>query len=226
MIKLVAFDWNGTLVADTQPILEGVNKVLEAFDKKPISYKQFLEDFDVPVSIAYKNHGIDPDIIEEGHRKISEIFHPFYEERVAKIRTRANARKVLEFLKEKGIAIIVFTNHNQYGLSKQLERLGLRIYFDAIFANPERHTALIQRHKADNLKDYLHTRKLKPSEVLVAGDTIEEIQVARSLGSIACAITHGNCSTRRLRTAKPDYLISNLEELITIIKKINDEKQF
>src|SRR3989344_2202515 len=107
MIKLVAFDFNGTLIADTWPILEGVNKVLKTFGKKPVSHKQFLEDFDVPVSIAYKNHGLDPDLIEDGHQKISQIFHPFYEERVAAIRTRANVRKVLIYLKKKGIKSIV-----------------------------------------------------------------------------------------------------------------------
>ena len=221
MIKLVAFDYNGTLIADTQPIWEGVNKVLEAFDIKPVSHKQFLEDFDIPVSIAYKNHGLDPDLIEDGHQKISQIFHPFYEDRVAKIRTRANVRKVLEFLKGKGMGRIVFTNHTQVGVSKQLERLGLEKYLDAVFANTERHHALIQRHKGDKLKDYLHTKKLKGAEVLIVGDTIEEIQIAKSLGSLVCSITNGNCSTHRLKAAKPEYLISNLGEIIRIVKSLN-----
>ena len=100
MIRLVAFDFNGTLIADTWPILEGVNKVLKAFGKKPTSHKQFLEDFDVPVSIAYKRHGLDPDLIEDGPNKISQIFHPFYEKRVNRIRTRTNTKKVLKYLKE------------------------------------------------------------------------------------------------------------------------------
>ncbi|OGD92487.1 hypothetical protein A3E14_04175 [Candidatus Curtissbacteria bacterium RIFCSPHIGHO2_12_FULL_41_13] len=224
MIKLVAFDYNGTLVADTRPIWEGVNKVLEAFDIKPVSHKQFLEDFDIPVSIAYKNHGLDLDLVEDGHQKTSQIFHKFYEDRVSRIRTRANTRKVLKFLEEKGVERIVFTNHTQVGVSKQLERLDLEKYLDAVFANSERHHALIQRHKGDKLKDYLHTKKLKGAEVLIVGDTIEEIQIARDLGATVCSITHGNCSTRRLKAAKPNYLIGNLEELIPIINKINYEK--
>ncbi|OGD89996.1 hypothetical protein A2Z54_01100 [Candidatus Curtissbacteria bacterium RIFCSPHIGHO2_02_39_8] len=221
MIKLVAFDYNGTLIADTWPILEGVNKVLKAFGKKPVSHKEFLEHFDVPVSIAYKNHGLDPDSIEDGHQKISQIFHPFYEDRVAKIRTRANARKVLEYLKEKGVKSIVFSNHTQYGVSKQLRRLSLEPYLAAVIANPERHTALVQRSKEEKLKDYLSVKKLHPDEILIVGDTIEEVQIARNLGAIVCSITHGNCSTARLKAAKPDYLIGNLKELIPIVAKLN-----
>jgi len=221
MIKLVAFDYNGTLIADTRPILEGVNIVLKTFGKKPISHKEFLEEFDIPISIAYKNHGLDPDLIEDGHKKISQIFHPFYEDRVAKIRTRANARKVLKFLKQKGVRSIVFSNHTQDGVSRQLKRLGLEPYLEAVIANPERHHALIQRSKENKLKSYLLAKKLQPSEILIVGDTIEEIQIAKSLGSIVCSITHGNCSTTRLKAAKPDYLINNLGELIRILKKLN-----
>ena len=221
MIKLVAFDYNGTLVADTLVIFEGVNKTLEAFGKKPITHKQFLKDFDVPVSIAYKNHGLDINSIDNGHQKISQIFHPFYEDKAAKIRTRANVRKVLKFLKVKGIKSILFTNHTQYGVSKQLERLGLEQYLDAVFANSERHTALVQRSKEEKLKSYLAAEKLQPNEILIVGDTIEEIQIARNLGITVCSITHGNCSTPRLKAAKPDFLINNLGELIAIIRQIN-----
>lgn len=221
MIKLVAFDWNGTLIADTWPILEGVNKVLKTFGKKPVSHKEFLEHFDVPVSIAYKNHGLDIDSIENGHEKVSQIFHPYYENRVANIRTRSNAKKVLIYLKKMGIKIIIFSNHTQYGVEKQLKRLKLTAYLEAVLANPERHHALIKRAKGERLKDYLSAKKLLPDEVLIVGDTIEEIQIAKSLGSMVCSITHGNCSTRRLKAAKPDYLISDLGQVINIVRNIN-----
>jgi len=221
MIKLVAFDWNGTLIADTWPILEGVNLVLKSFGKKPVTRKQFLKDFDVPVSIAYKNHGLDIDSIEGGREKISQIFHTYYEKRVENIRTRSNARTVLDHLKKKGIASLVFSNHTQFGVDKQLKRLKLLPYLETVMANPERHHALIKRGKEERLKDYLVSKKLPPNEVLIVGDTIEEIQIAKSLGSMVCSITHGNCSTRRLKAAKPDYLISDLGQMINIIQHIN-----
>jgi len=222
MIKLIAFDWNGTLIADTWPILEGVNLVLKSFGKKQITHKQFLEDFDVPVSIAYKKHGLDADAIDGAHEKISQIFHTYYENRIANIRTRANARKVLDHLKKKGIKCLVFSNHTQHGVEKQLKRLKLASYLEAVLANSERHHALIKRAKGERLKDFMKNKKLRPGEVLIVGDTIEEIQIAKSLGSMVCSITHGNCSTRRLKAAKPDYLISDLGNLINIISKIND----
>lgn len=56
------------------------------------------------------------------------------------------------------------------------------------------------------------------SQVLVVGDNIEEIHVARELGTKIAAITHGNCSTARLKAAKPDYLINNLKEVRGIIE--------
>lgn len=221
MIKLVAFDFNGTLIADTWSILEGVNKVLKAFGKKPITHKEFLEQFDIPVSIAYKNHGLDLEIIEKNREKISHIFHTFYEEKATKIRTRANVKRVLRYFKKKGITSIVFSNHTQHGVEKQLKRLKLEPYLEAVLANPERHHALIKRAKEKRLRDYLAAKGLRTNEVLIVGDTIEEIQIAKSIGSMVCSITHGNCSTRRLKTAKPDYLISDLGQVINIVRRIN-----
>ena len=221
MIRLVAFDYNGTLIADIKPILEGVNRVLKAYGKKPITHKQFLNDFDIPISIAYKNHGLDLDLYKNSHQKVTQIFHPFYEKRAAKIRTRANARKVLEYLKQKDIVSILFSNHTQEGVSRQLIRLCLVPFFEAFLTNTERHHALSQKAKGDRLKDYLSAKKIRAEEVLIVGDTIEEIQIAKSLGSIVCSITHGNCSTSRLKAAKPDYLINNLEEIVSIVNKLN-----
>ncbi|MBI2599078.1 HAD family hydrolase, partial [Candidatus Curtissbacteria bacterium] len=63
--------------------------------------------------------------------------------------------------------------------------------------------------------------KLKSSEVLVIGDTTEEVEIAKSLGCISVAITDGNVSTARLKAAKPNYLINNLKEIIPIIENLN-----
>jgi len=40
MIKLVSFDWNGTILADTYAVLESDNEVLKALGKKPITLKK------------------------------------------------------------------------------------------------------------------------------------------------------------------------------------------
>ena len=49
-IKLVAFDWNGTILADTQAVLACDRFALQQIGEKPITLKQLQENFDIPVT--------------------------------------------------------------------------------------------------------------------------------------------------------------------------------
>lgn len=64
-------------------------------------------------------------------------------------------------------------------------------------------------------------RGLNSKEVLVIGDTIEEVEIGKKFGYSTVALTGGYQSTARLKAAKPDYLIHNLRDLKKIIQKIN-----
>jgi phosphoglycolate phosphatase len=59
----------------------------------------------------------------------------------------------------------------------------------------------------------------KKDEVIIIGDSPEEIEVGKAAGIKTVAITGGYYSTARLKASKPDFLISNLKELIGIVKK-------
>lgn len=48
MIKLVIFDWNGTILSDAAANLEAENRVLSLFNIEPITIKQYRERFEVP----------------------------------------------------------------------------------------------------------------------------------------------------------------------------------
>jgi len=219
MIKLVAFDWNGTLLSDTYPIYLGDAEVCKFLNLRVPSYSEFTELFDIPVKNYYLKLGAkEPDLMENA-KKIEEIFHKDYESRILKVRTRAHTRDVLEFLKEKNIKRMIFSNHLTHKIKEQLVRLKINGYFDEVSGNSDPTTALKSRAKNERLKAYIGKNGFNAKEVLIVGDTIEEIQIAREIGSTVAAITHGNCSTRRLRQAKPDYLISSLLEIEKIISK-------
>lgn len=56
--KLVAFDWNGTLLSDTKTIVSADNRILNTFGIKPISVRTFQEHFDVPIMKYWKDIGL------------------------------------------------------------------------------------------------------------------------------------------------------------------------
>lgn len=221
MIKLVAFDWNGTIFADTNAIYEGDNEVLKLLRIKPVSLSTFRKYFDVPVKNYYLALGASEKAINEKSQQIANTFHSYYEPRAAKIRTRSNAKKLLDWLSENKVDSVIFSNHITESIKKQLKRLKIESYFSQVLANSHLEVALKNRSKKDRLRYYMEKKECKSSETLIIGDTVEEIDIGRELGTVVISITHGNCSISRLKTAKPDYLINDLKEVIGIIAKLN-----
>lgn len=221
MIKLIAFDWNGTLLADMRAIFQADNEIIKYLGLKPNTYYQFQKHFDVPVIKYFEALGADKKRLHEEAEKIAQIFHKYYEPRAKHVRTRAHARAVLAWLNKEKIKSIVFSNHIDEMIDKQLVRLKIKEYIAKILANSFNHSAYTERTKKDRLENYLKKNSLKPKETLIVGDTIEEIEIAKDIGALCVAITQGNCSTDRLEKAKPDYLIHDLGNLINIIREIN-----
>lgn len=220
MIKLVAFDWNGTIFADTLACYESVNEVLKFLKLKPVSLKTYREHFDVPVTRTYLGLGISQEQISSKSAEIVKTFHTNYEIRAAKVRTRAYTRELLEWLSKNNIESIIFSNHIDEPIKRQLKRLKLEEYFSLVIANAELNTSLNGRNKQEKLRDYIRGENLLPHEVLIIGDTLEEIEIGKELGVTTVAITQGFCSTARLKAVNPEYLINNLKELAGIIKGI------
>ena len=221
MINCVAFDWNGTIFSDTAACCEAVNEVLKFLKLKPVSLKTYRAHFDVPVTKTYLGLGISQQQINNNSAEIVKTFHTNYEIRAVKVRTRAYTRELLEWLSKNNIESIIFSNHIDEPIKKQLKRLKLEKYFSYVIANSELNTSLNGRNKQEKLRDYTQGKNLLPNEILVIGDTVEEIEIGKELGVSTVAITQGFCSTTRLKSANPDYLIDSLKEVMGIIRIIN-----
>lgn len=221
MIKLVAFDWNGTLFADTNAVVGGVNEVVKLFGIKPITVRQYQENYDTPVSKLYENIGIELEDLMKRSKETQEAFHSYYENRADKLSTRSGTRKLLLWLRKNKTNSVIFSNHITHQIVKQLKRLAIDQYFEDVLANESIETVLKNRTKEEKLKKFVMGRRFKPNEVLVVGDHVEEIEIGKSMGATAVGITQGVVTRKRLKTAKPDYLINNLSELIGIVKKLN-----
>ncbi len=219
MIKLVVFDWNGTLFSDTQAIVVGVNARLSYLEHTPVTIQQYRELFEVPIANTYKKLGLDSETVGKTAKEHSEAFHSAYEARAANVRTRSGAREVLDYLDQKGVKKIILSNHNVNAISKQLKRLKLEHYFEKVLANDTLWAAHFQGKK-ERLASYLKTTNYKPNEILIIGDTSEETLIGRELGLHTVSITGGGSTAKRLRDAKPDILIHKLRDLINLMEEI------
>jgi phosphoglycolate phosphatase-like HAD superfamily hydrolase len=221
MIKLLVFDFNGVLIADTQACMAADNHVIKTFGGKPVDLKVYRDTIIIPSINFYSTHGCNRKELIEKSKKLGEVFHTFYEKRAAKIRGRKYAKKVLKWLYRNNIDSVILSNHTVVGIEYQLKRLGMKEYIKKLLANTALDSTLKARNKQEKLIDYIKSNKFKKSEVVIIGDSPEEIEMGKIAGIKTIVITGGYYSTPRLGKSKPDFLINNLNELIEIIKKLN-----
>lgn len=222
MIKLVAFDWNGTLLSDTQITLKAENIALKAIGVKPISLKKFQETFDIPVTRYWDNMGFSKSFVKTHINTIENTFHSQYKIFADRARTRSGVRDSLKWLVGQNIVRVIFSNHDIPNIKRNLARLKTEKLLTAVLANSgDERLQVFNRHKGQKLDYYRKQNNFKPKEIITVGDMCEEIEIGKQYGYHTVAITGGFNSTTRLKAAKPDFLIHNMKDLIPIIKKLN-----
>jgi phosphoglycolate phosphatase-like HAD superfamily hydrolase len=221
MIKLVAFDWNGTIIADTQAKVKADNAVLKHFKLVPINLTKVQENFQIPIQNYWTNLGFSKAFFRKNAVTIGKIWHKNYEPLENLCRSRSGVKNVLCFLRKYKINTIVFSNHPTEHIEAQLKRLKLNQFFSKIIGRPKHKNALFKRNKELQLNAYLLSKKMKSVNIITVGDTDEEVQIAKNSGYVSVALTGGYQSMTRLKKEKPDYLIYNLNELKKIIKELN-----
>jgi len=61
---------------------------------------------------------------------------------------------------------------------------------------------------------------MEAEECVYVGDTPEDLEMAKAVGMRAIAVLGPFPTEKRLRAAKPEFLLKNLEELPGLLKRI------
>lgn len=216
MIELVTLDYNGTMVADTQVCIDIGNHLIETFGGKPLPRKEYIRKFDFPSLEFYCRQGADREAMLAGG--YAEAFQEFYEPRASKCRTRRGMRKLLNWLSNNSVDSIILSNHIRHNIIKQLKRLGIEGFFAEVLANESAASAASGKNKVQRLHDYLAESRYNPSQAAIIGDSPEDIGIGKELGMMTIGITDGYFHISRLRASRPDHIVSNLVQVIGIIK--------
>ncbi len=225
MIKLIAFDWNGTLLEDVKIARRASELSLQDLGiQRNISMREFQATFTIPISTYWANLGLDPAYFKKYSDKIDRAYINRSEPQEQKCRTRTGARDVLRWLEKNTITSVIYSNHIIPLIEKALLRFKLRGLVDDILARPFHNGSQHKKRSKDQLLlAYVRSKRLKPEEVLTIGDTEEEIEIGKKFGYATVGLTGGWNSAARLKKHSPDFIIHSLKELIPIIKKLNSK---
>ena len=208
-VAAVLFDWDGTLIdsyhADSQAYLAMFREFGLTWGLKELEIHYSPDWYTV-----YRAAGIPT----EHWNRADRLWRRHYAKRPSLL--VPGARRVLQTLGRR-YALGLVTSGDRNRVCTQLRKFGLTRAFRARVCGGD-----TQEKKPDPapLLMALRQMKLTPQECVYVGDTPEDLQMARAAGMRAIAVLGPFPTEKRLRAAKPEFLLKKLADLPQFLAKL------
>lgn len=172
MIKLVAFDLDGT-IGDTIPMcITAFKKAVEPFTQHELSNEEIIQTF------GLNEEGMIKQVIRNDWGKALDNFYVVYEKMHAMCpRPLDGITELIAELKEKSVFVVLVTGKGEKSCAITLKQFGMETCFDRIdTGSPEKN------RKSEAIKDLLVSYNLRSDEMVYVGDAVSDITACRKAG--------------------------------------------
>ncbi len=208
-INTIIWDWNGTLLNDTDICISTINELLKERGLNEISRQNYLEIFGFPIIDYYKKIGFkfEKEPFEIPANKYIQI----YSSKFSQCELHNQAIEVLSFFKNMEFKQLVLSASEDSKLKLAIDYFNISNYFDKINGLDDNFAVSKTTLGINMLK------KLKiPSEnTCLIGDTDHDSEVADAIGCKCILVADGHQSKSRLE-ATGSVVINNLKDLFNI----------
>ena len=218
--KMVLIDLDGTLVDSVPDLSRSVDQMMAALNL-PLAGEQKVRDWvgngvERLVKRALTGQmNAEPD--EALYIKALPLFMAYYHENNGKLsRLYDGVVEGLRYLKQAGLHVACVTNKAAAFTLPLLKTLGIHAEFELIISGDS-----LAKKKPDPMP-LLHAAeyfKVSPAEAVMVGDSINDVQAARSAGFKVICVTYGYNHGLDIRDAQPDRVVDSLAELPRVLKQ-------
>ncbi len=192
---LVIWDWNGTLLDDTEMCYSIANEMRQ---ERGMALMQGVEEyrsyFMFPVIDYYRRMGYTFET--EPFENISRQFVAMYAERFPSCPLQPCAKDALAAVLETGSRQVLLSATGQEKLDEQVAHFRLNEYFERVIGGSNN----LANGKADYARAFLHESGVSPARTLFVGDTDHDFEIASSIGCACALITAGHQTSEHLAT--------------------------
>ncbi|MBQ3806514.1 MAG: HAD family hydrolase [Kiritimatiellae bacterium] len=205
----ILWDWNGTLLDDTEAALATLNEMIAVRGGQPIGMEFYRDHFAFPVRPFYDKIGIVARNEDEWNG-IAHEYHEVYGRQPKKLNPLAVT--ALEMAKEAGCRQSIVSALRQDLLEADMARNGVTKYFERICGSDN----LDGASKLERARVLLRTlSETVPSDThfVLIGDALHDKEVADALGIDCILCAQGSHAAWRLRAVAPtgDTLVDALK---------------
>ena len=197
-MKYILWDWNGTLLDDTQAALDTLNIMLKRRGAKPIEMKFFRDHFAFPCRPFYDTIGMH--VEDDEWDALAKEYHDVYAEQPKKLNRETIA--ALERVKAAGARQSIISALRQDLLDEVTAQMGVAQYMECIYGVDN----LDGASKLDRALELMN--RIAPAfgeqpDVVLIGDALHDKEVADAL-EVRCVLCgQGSHASWRLRKVAP-----------------------
>ncbi len=191
--KLLIWDWNGTILDDTDLCLALENELLTERGMPPITKEWYLAHFSFPIRAYYEKMGYTFET--ERFETVTALFMERYRKQYADCPLRSGVGEILRSAKENGMLQTLLSLTRQDDLIEQTNHLGTAGYFSEILGQDN----ILGISKADLALTYMAKAGVDPKDALFIGDTDHDAAVAEAAGCGCVLLAGGHQSIDRLK---------------------------
>jgi len=206
-VKMLIFDWSGVISDDRMPVYESNMRVMEAHGIKRMSFEEWLPQTKLSAAEFFASQGLvgDTDTL---NKEYSDMLAVVKKDGIQTV-VYEDAKTVLEKLSLMGKELIVISSHPQVHLLKEAQSYSIKKFFSKFVGSV--------KNKAQELSDLCSKEEAAPDKTAYVGDTIYDIQAAKTARVHSIGITTGYHVRERLLAEKPEFVVDSLSELRKLV---------
>jgi phosphoglycolate phosphatase len=205
--KLIVWDFDGTLADSLPATLNIFNRLAPELGYKPLT--DLAAARGTPMRQLLKQQGISLWRLPRLVRK----FQAAAAEEADQLKLATGLPAALTAIAASGVRLGVLSSNREDNIRRCLRANGAEGHFAFVVGYPR----LFGKGKA--LKRILRAERLTRADVLYVGDELRDVEAAKKAGVKVAAVTWGFHTTELLRTGKPDFVVTDAQELVRLIRE-------
>jgi len=213
-MKTIIFDFDGT-IGDTQRHIVECMKLTLNYAGLPIPEEsKIVQLIGLPLDETFRRlTDLDAAHVDE----LTDIYRKHFNDTMKDVQPFPHVVETMKRLHENGFIIAVASSRGHHSLQTLLDRFGVLQYVSLIMGNED----VVEKKPAPEMVlKILDLTDAKPSEALVVGDAVYDIEMGQRAGCLTCGVSYGNNSREQLRQQGADSIIDDFADILEVISKI------
>ncbi len=210
--KNLILDFDGTLADTKESILQSMKFVADNFHIDNYDEKTIEKLIGLPLKTTFEEaFSIDEKLIPEATLVYREYYNKIVIDTISLFDGVKNT--LLDFHNQ-GINMTVASSKGKEALIKILKKQNVYDIFTFVGGEED---AKNKKPSPDIVNLIMDRYRYHPSECLVVGDTIFDIEMGQRANVDTCGVTYGNNTREKLEKQKPNYIIDHFRSLTQIV---------